>query len=105
MISRADPRRIAVWDHRLIAGESGQAGKGNDWRRNTVADLPASWPRQVDGQLKPVTEWAGGQRAAVPAVDVLTVPHGDGTAPPARLQKLRLWNKVSAWRPRGTSGC
>ena len=101
MISRADPRRIAVsvlpvdcWRERQ-GGEKATTGAAT-WL--PICGRPASWPRQVDGQLKPVTEWADGQRAAVAAVDVLTVPHGDGTAPPARLQKLRLWNKVSAWR-------
>jgi phage terminase small subunit len=49
---------------------------------------------QADGQLKPVTEWSDEQLAAVASVDIVTVERED--APPARVHKLRLWNKVAA---------
>jgi phage terminase small subunit len=49
---------------------------------------------QADGQLKPVTEWSDEQLAAVASVDIVIVERGD--APPARVHKLRLWNKVAA---------
>jgi phage terminase small subunit len=49
---------------------------------------------QADGQMKPVTEWSDEQLAAVASVDIVTVERGN--APPARVHKLRLWNKVAA---------
>jgi phage terminase small subunit len=49
---------------------------------------------QADGQLKPMTEWSDEQLAVVASVDIVTVDR-EG-APPARVHKLRLWNKVAA---------
>ena len=49
---------------------------------------------QADGQLKPVTEWSDEQLAAVASMDIVTVEREN--APPARVHKLRLWNKVAA---------
>ena len=49
---------------------------------------------QPDGQLKPVTDWSDEQLAAVSSMDIVTVDREN--APPARVHKLRLWNKVAA---------
>ena len=41
-----------------------------------------------------MTDWSDEQLAAVASVDIVTVARDD--APPARVHKLRLWNKVAA---------